>query len=210
MTLTTLLIDMDGPLADFDRAFYTYCGRNGYAMHNGTVDISNRCTEHRFATDCITNTGNKRRARTHVDRSHWFASLPPTEGAIEGINLLAEHPDVNDVFICTKPMEANPHCRDDKAEWVNDFLGREWVRRLIITPDKGMVRGDVLLDDAPKPHWFERAEWRPVIFPTPWNAPDTQFSRKNRLDDEPRWSWERGPDRLVNIAKIHTSERIAL
>lgn len=184
-----ILVDMDGPMCDFDLAFYDLCRDMGAAMHRGEVHHDNRCYTHRFATDCITSGAQKKLARRHVDTTRWFRNLPPTEGAIDGINELLAHPEIGDVFLCTKPMEANATCRDDKAQWVEEHLGMDWVRRLIVTPDKGMVRGDILLDDAPKAAWFARAEWAPVIFPMSWNQPESRFSQEMGVCNAARWTW---------------------
>lgn len=201
MTLT-LLIDMDGPLAHFDQRFYERCLEAGYEMHS---TLETQC--HRFATDCIIDPGHRRAARAMVDTEPWFRDLPPVPGALAGINELLAHPDVDDVFICTKPLSVNKTCHSDKAAWVERHLGAEWLERLIITPDKSQVRGEILLDDAPKPHWFTRAEWLPVIYPMPWNGPDSLYSSKHRLDDLPRWDWTMPVNDLVWLAAEHRSAR---
>ena len=36
-----------------------------------------------------------------------------------------------------------------KFKWIEDHLGAEWINRAIITRDKTMVYGDVLIDDKP-------------------------------------------------------------
>lgn len=192
----TVLVDQDGPLADFDARFYQHCVDNGFPMHGGAVHADALCTEHRFATDCLDGV-HATAARQHVNQTHWFRDLPVVEGAVDGINALAAHPDVAEVWICTKPLEANPHCQSDKAAWVRRHLGEEWLRRLIITPDKSMVRGDVLLDDAPKPAWFPQASWCPVIFPMSWNPAGGSWSAQQGLDDIPRWDWSRPVDELI-------------
>ena len=171
----TVLVDMDGPLADFDAAFYALCHASGWEMHS---TLQTQC--HRFATDCILDRKHARLAREFVNSSRWFLDLPVTTGAIDGINELAEHADV---WICTKPLEANLQCRDDKASWVRRVLGEEWERRLILTPDKSLVRGDILLDDAIKLHWLNTAEWEPVVFPTPWNGCGSDW------DGLRSWKW---------------------
>lgn len=201
--MVLMLIDMDGVVCDFDLAFYDLCAERGYVMHEGAVHHDARCADHRFATDCITDPEHKRLARHHVDTTDWFRYLPVIPGAIAGLNELLAHPDVEDVFLCTKPMEANASCRDSKGAWVERHLGMDWVRRLIITPDKGMVRGEVLLDDAPKSHWFDRAEWTPVIYPTSWNQPGSVFSRKMGVCDAPRWDWTMPINDLVWLAAEH-------
>ena len=194
----TILVDQDGPLADFDAHFYKLCVDRGYPMHDGEVHVDALCTEHRFATDCLTK-DHGRLARQHVNESRWFRDLPVVSGAIEGINALADHPDVAEVWIVTKPLEANRWCQSDKAHWVRTHLGEDWLRRLIIAPDKSMVRGDILLDDAPKPEWFPRASWQPVIFPMSWNDADGTHSAAHGLTEEPRWGWDDPLDELIGF-----------
>ncbi len=117
-------------------------------------------------------------------------------GAVDGFLELAE---VAPVWIVTKPLEANLTCRDDKALWIRQHLGKEWERRLIITPDKSMVHGSVLLDDAPKPEWFGRATWVPVIYPWSFNGLGSEWA------DLPRWQWGDWPQRLLGV----TNEGVA-
>lgn len=194
-----ILVDQDGPLADFDAHFHRLCTTRGYPMHGGAVHADARCPEHRFATDCLTGNHGKL-ARLHVNESRWFLDLPVVDGAVEGLNALADHPDVAEVWICTKPLEANPHCQSDKANWIRTHFGEEWLRRLIITPDKSMVQGDLLLDDAPKPAWFARAAWTPVLFPMSWNQPGSPFIVHGGLDDVPRWQWGDPIEQLIEHA----------
>lgn len=198
--LMTILVDMDGPLVQFEKQFLKMCDFYGYVMHGGDVNVANPCAEHRFAADCIDDKVQRDAAYARVAAAGWFESLPAVEGAVEGLNALAAHHGVADVFLCTKPMERNPTCRDDKAEWVRHHLGDEWVRKLIISPDKGMVRGDILLDDAPKPEWIERAEWVPVIYPERWNAPDRPFAEKAGIVDAARWDWSQPIEDLLAYA----------
>lgn len=185
MTRPIVLVDMDGPLADFDRAFHDLCTARGWPLHS---TFETQC--HRFATDCMDDNSHAAEARRIVDSCHWFLDLEVVDGAVDG---LAELDRVAEVWICTKPLEANPYCRDDKAAWVERYLGEHWLRRLILSPDKSMVRGSILLDDAPKPPWFERAEWAPVIFPTPWNGHGSDW------DGLPRWSWGDPVDALLAV-----------
>lgn len=181
-----ILVDMDGPLADFDAAFYALCEGSEWPMHSTLAD---QC--HRFATDCILDPEHARLARQYVNTSRWFLDLPVVDGAAEGLDALADHADV---WICTKPLEANPHCRDDKAAWIRRHLGTDWERRLVLTPDKSLVRGDVLLDDAIKLHWLETAEWQPVVFPTPWNGDGSEWHGIRR------WTWGDPIDELLEPA----------
>lgn len=183
-----VLVDQDGPLADFDGAFAALCKTEGFPLD---VMLPDKQTE-RFADAHVNCVSCRRDARSRVYSSGWFRALPLVPGAREGIELLTEHADV---WICTKPLEANPTCRDEKVEWVAEHLGEDWVKRVIITPNKGMVKGAVLLDDAPVRRHIERAEWKPVVFPRPWNGEGSEWAGL------PRWSWSDDVADLLKHAK---------
>lgn len=179
-----VLVDMDGPLADFDAHFWRRCLDRGFQF-----DCLPEQQSRRFATDHLIHRSERAAAREMVDSDpHWFQKLPVVDGAIEGINTLT---DVADVWICTKPLEANYFCRDGKATWVRYHLGSDWERRLIIAPDKSKVHGAVLLDDAIHPDWVGSATWEPVVFPMNWNGEGSKWERW------PRWTWGDAPEQLV-------------
>ena len=183
-TKPRILVDMDGPLAAFDEAVWRDTQDldwpEGYDVAHPT---------HRFSTDVLSKE-HRAIARARIETSGFFENIPVVPGAVEAFHRLAE---VADVWICTKPLEANPTCRDEKAAWVGSVLGWEWEKRLIITPDKSMVVGEALIDDAPKKSWLQRATWVPVIFPRPYNGSDSEW------DDLPRWGWDDPIDDLMVI-----------
>lgn len=189
MSDLVFLVDQDGPLADFDPWFHNRCGEEGIEIE---VDHANQI--HRFATDHILDEEQRALARKMVDTAGWFRELPLVEGALDGINKLAEVPN-SEVWICTKPLEINPTCRDDKAAWVRKHLGGDWDHRLILAPDKSLVQGHVLLDDAPKLEWMDRATWVPVVYPMNWNGQGSEW------DGLLNWKWGDDLDILVDIAK---------
>jgi hypothetical protein len=75
----------------------------------------------------------------------FFRSLPPMPGALEFWKTF--EPKV-ELFFLTRPSFQNRHCYTEKAEWVFRYLGEEGVKRLIISPRKDLLMGDVLIDDA--------------------------------------------------------------
>lgn len=190
MTRPTLLLDMDGPLADFDRHFWDRCQAAGY-----TFDVTcHTAQRHRFFTEHIPNRRQRAAARAMVDAPGWFADLPVTPGARAGVAALLT---VFDVWVCTKPLEANPTCLNDKHAWLVEHFPA-LADRMITAPDKSLINGALLLDDAPKPVWFGRARWRPVIFPAPYNHNDPAFAAL------PRWTWGDPVERLFAV-----DERVA-
>lgn len=188
----TLLLDMDGPLADFDVHFYNRCeGRYGFNVagpHERTA---------RYFTDHIPNRRHRAEARKMIDDAGWFRDLPVTPGALEGVDgLLAAGIDV---WVCTKPLEVNPTCRDDKGAWLRRYFPM-LEHKLILAPDKSMIRGDILLDDAPHLKWLNRACWHPVVFTAPYNGAGSEWA------DMPHWQWGNSVESLVLGAVSPPSE----
>ncbi len=194
-TRPTVLVDQDGVLADFDLRYWDEATRiwNNSAA-NKTFwpwDIQSLDDqEHRFLNEHLIDPGFGFAVMRElvVNRPGWFASLPPIEGAADGLNELAEHADV---WICTKPLEANPTCRDEKAAWLELHMGEGWSKRMITTPNKSLIRGQLLLDDAIKPEEAAVAEWRPVVYDQPFNrSVDTGWAR---------FSWQGGAAPLLDL-----------
>lgn len=183
-----LLLDMDGPIADFDQAFWDLCEQNRWDLNIESLDGPGR---KRFMTDNVVSAAHRRMARNVIDDTQWFRHLPVTDGARAGMPALMEH---FDVWVCTKPLEVNRHCRDDKAYWLRRHFP-ELERKLIITPDKSLVAGHVLLDDAIKYRWIGRADWTPVVFRSVFNGPGSLWQHIAH-----HWSWGDPIDVLLEAA----------
>ncbi len=74
----------------------------------------------------------------------FFLDLEPIEGAIEGVKTLQTK---YDVWILTRPSIKNTHCYTEKAEWIKKYLGEDMLNKMILCPDKSLVKGDFLIDD---------------------------------------------------------------
>lgn len=76
----------------------------------------------------------------------FFRNLNPKKNALKSTQYLMQQ-KIFDVYILTAPSVENPLCYSEKREWVEKHLGMEMVRRLIISPNKGLNIGDYLIDD---------------------------------------------------------------
>lgn len=74
----------------------------------------------------------------------FFRKLEPMPGAIDSINKLSEF---YDIWILTRPSIHNPISYMEKRLWIEDNMGFEWCKKLIICPDKTMVKPGILIDD---------------------------------------------------------------
>lgn len=170
---------MDGPLANFDLGFWNMCQEQGIQLD---IEGLNDPKRRRFMTDNIPDKSQRAVARSFVDHgpNRWFRDLPVVPGCQEGVARLEEAGV--DIWICTKPLEANWRCRDDKAKWIRRYFPH-LEDKLLIMPDKSLAIGDILLDDAPKLKWFDAAVWKPVIFPCPFNGYGSEW------EGLPSWGW---------------------
>jgi len=53
----------------------------------------------------------------------------------------------HDVWILTRPSTLNRLCYTEKADWIYKHMGQDWVDKLILCPDKALLKGDYLIDD---------------------------------------------------------------
>ena len=116
----------------------------------------------------------------------FFRDMPPIDGAVEALHTMVDAG--YNVRLCSSPLKKSPACAAEKVEWVSRWLGQDWVDRLILTKDKTLVIGDILIDDAPvakgeslKPTWMH------VYFAQPHNAPGRPGADASRTRLE-RWS----------------------
>lgn len=79
-------------------------------------------------------------------RKGFYSELKPITGAVDAMSLLIKL-DSFDTYILTAPSIYNPLSYTEKRLWVENHLGFEWVKRLIISPNKSLLKGDILIDD---------------------------------------------------------------
>lgn len=114
-------------------------------------------------------------------RSGFYAEMEPIDGAIAAVNDMARY---HDVFLCSAQEVYNATCESDKKGWVREYMGDFWATRLILTKDKTMVRGDILIDDRPDVTGLLEPLWTHVLFSAPYN--DNVFD-KPRMDNWSEW-----------------------
>ncbi len=162
-SLKTVLVDMDGVLAGFDKevlnrieARYPHIPLLG-ARQN--FYVSDDYPEH------------AQLVRELSDEQGFFDSLPLVDDALEGwerIIDLGYKPR-----ICSSPISTNPNSRIEKLDWLRrhftPVFGSVVVEQAIITKDKHEVDGIALIDDRPEIRHANEASWKHVIFDQPYN-----------------------------------------
>jgi len=173
-----LLVDLDGPLADFDRGFNDRWQAEFSAEFR--VPLGTRKT---FRMVDAYPEHLRESVRGVTTREGFFLDLPVVEGAGEALRQLREAGWR--ISICTSPLISYEHCVGEKYRWVERNLGSDYVRAVIMTRDKTLCRGRFLIDDNPKISGALEPAWEHILFDAPYNreAPGKRITR---------WSdWER-------------------
>ena len=76
-----------------------------------------------------------------------FSPMEPMPGAIEGFERIAE---TYDTYILSTAPWGNRTAWSDKLDWVKKYLGDVAHKRLILSHNKNLNRGDYLIDDRTK------------------------------------------------------------
>lgn len=177
----TLLIDMDGVFCDWIAGYYMVLESKFPHARPWFPDPEN-ITEF-YVSDCLLDDRGKHIEQLICTDADLYRIAPPIPGALDGMRSLRAKCLTRDIelFICTAPHPANKHCYSQKAVWVAEKLGEDWLDSLIITRDKTVVSADVLLDDKPNPIGGQAPNWDHVLFTQPCN----RSLDKPRIDD---WS----------------------
>ncbi len=176
-----ILVDMDGTICHFQRKLLTLAHEKLGAPLLREEDCINFHTEHEFAEEF------RDAVAKLSDDPDFFESLEPIEGAIEALREMEEMGAT--VFICTAPKKFyhNPHCAGNKHRWIMNHLGKHWTERVILSRDKTLVHGTVLIDDKPDIEGVVRPSWKHVYFNQPYNRGDMS---RPRITNWKKWKEE--------------------
>lgn len=95
----------------------------------------------------------------------FYQKLRPLEGAIEAVKALIDS-DTFTPYILTAPSTKNPFSYTEKRVWIEDHFGYDFVERLIICSNKGLLKGDILIDDNNSGRGQEHFEGKLIHFGT--------------------------------------------
>ena len=88
--------------------------------------------------------------QSNLDKQGWhqnvFKDPPPIDGADEAFNELCFDEDYDVYILSTAPWNI-PNSWTQKRLWVSKYLGDKAHKRLILSNQKILLRGDILIDD---------------------------------------------------------------
>jgi len=160
--LCTILFDQDGVLANYTKAHCEAIAREFPELPRLRPEEAT-CfnTEDHFPPEY------RARIEALTLRPGFFLNLEPLPGAIEALRtLLALGFDVR---ICTSPKKIFDNCVAEKFAWLKKHLGEEFVERIVLTRDKTLVQGDILVDDKPHITGICTPTWKHILYDQPYN-----------------------------------------
>lgn len=171
-----ILVDMDDVLADFEGEFL----RRWKAKYpdKPCIELEDRKgfhLEEQYPEEL------KELVKSVYNAPGFCKSLKPIEGSLE--SLVEMKNEGHEVFICTSPLTHYDSCVLEKYEWIEQYLGSEWVKKIILTRDKTLVKGDFLVDDKPEITGVITPAWEHVIFDKAYNRDVTNKKRLKNLKD---------------------------
>ncbi len=158
-----ILIDMDGVIADFEGEFL----RRWKESHSDKKYIALEDRKGFYLREQY-----PQEYREFVQEIYhgpgFYRNLPPIPGALQALREIKS--TAKSVFLCTSPMLPKyENCVLEKYHWVFDKLGEDWIHNIILTKDKTIVKGDILIDDMPEINGLEKPEWEHVLYDQPYN-----------------------------------------
>ena len=76
----------------------------------------------------------------------FFLNLEPIEGSIETVKKIISS-DIYDPYVLTAPSTHNPISYMEKRIWIENYFDYNFTKKLIISSNKGLLKGDFLIDD---------------------------------------------------------------
>jgi 5'-nucleotidase len=156
-----ILVDMDGVIADFELGFLKSWQQNH-------PDLPYFALEQRksfYVRDQYPQ-DQKQLVEKIYKSEGFYRNLPVISGSVQAFKELEKSCEL---FICTSPLSGNKFCIQEKTDWIGEHLGNEWISKMVITKDKTIVRGDVLIDDNPHVKGILTPTWSLVTYKQPYN-----------------------------------------
>lgn len=175
-----ILVDMDNTLVDFDAGLLSVW-RKKYPKEL-FVPIEERTTfhPHKDYPEIL-----QQKVQDVCHSEGFVRNLPPTPGGIEAVRAMLDMG--HDVRFCTSHLLTYDYSVLEKFQWIEKYFDASFTDRIILTRDKTLIRGDILIDDKPKITGIEVPLWEQILYDRPFNR---------GITDKRRLTWQNWQDIL--------------
>lgn len=100
----------------------------------------------------------------------FFENMLPIAAAV-GFMEQVWNSEYYDPFICTAPdMDSEDlMCATEKLRSIERLFGKKWLKKTIMTNDKTIIDGDILIDDKPEIKGAQTPSWKRVFYTHRYN-----------------------------------------
>lgn len=162
-----VLVDMDGVIADFESHLEKVIRENHPDIP--CIALQDRTTF--YAADQYYQIGGdelKKKVSDIINSPGFYRNIPPMENAIDAVKELSGMDGV-EIFFCTSHNSGSNYSASEKLDWIAEYFGQDWTKRVILSQDKTLIIGDLLIDDKPNVGGTVRQpSWRQILF-NYWN-----------------------------------------
>lgn len=177
MTRPLILVDMDEVVALWRGMF-----KQRLESHLPHVEYIPHETIKDFYTETFYPEEHRGNILAMMNTPGFYRELEPIPGAVEGVHKLAEK---YDVLFCSAPLLSHETCASEKLAWIGEHFGTEWMGKVVLTSDKTVVHGDVLIDDKENIEGLVKPSWYHVVFDAPYNQNSRSKLRVSNWDEVP-------------------------
>ena len=157
---TVLLLDMDNTIVDYSSPIaQALSEKSGCEVtYNNWTNITENDKE------------MKELQKDKQKEDGFFFSLKPIKGALSALKEMEEMGFT--IFIVSSPSISSDTCHSDKVRWLKQYLGDDWARKLVLTKDKTIIYGHILVDDRVDINGVcnGRRPWKHVLFTQHYNS----------------------------------------
>lgn len=153
MIIKTILVDLDGIVADLHTPWVSWINDNFYREHEQKFTIEDITTY--MMESCVPARIGKG-IYGFLNRANCYSELPPLAGALDALEWLQKAG--YDLVICSAPARG-ANTAADKLIWVKEHM--PWLKRqnIFLGHRKEMIKADAIIDDSPDNLAKYRASW---------------------------------------------------
>lgn len=180
-----ILVDMDNTLVDFDKAFLESWKDKYPGEYFVPLEERKNFHPHKDYPETL-----QKKVLDICHGAGFIRNLSPMPGGIEAVTEMLR--DGHDVRFCTSYLFEYKNSVLEKYEWVEQYFGFDAIERIIMTRDKTLITGDILIDDKPEIIGIKPSSWEHILYDRPHNQ-----HIKNRR----RLTWDNWREIVYNQVK---------